>query len=546
MTYLSRIGSFGLTVALSTTCLALLPSSANAAGVDPVPAASAQAWIKSQLVGGVLQSDGKTDYGASLDAATGLLALGDTTTSVAIRDALAPRIEDYVGKVTTSPASSEVNINETARTAWSVKALGGDPAAYGGTDPVKLDLVKRISDHVDANGRVFDDVAVGAVPPDTDKADVLGQAYAAAVLATAVDPTASAKAPLVTTFLRSQQCAAGFFTRTLAATGATCDSTVLKEASVEATATAVIALTPRIADPAIKIVVDKAVAWLVTTQQSNGRWNANGTPQGSAEATTVAAAGYAVSLAGRTGPANAAAIWLRGQELANAGTCSAYAAADLGAVASSTATYDAVATTPLASSSAVVVSQFRRATARALLVLKLAPGGPFGTDNQLTVPRFSKPGRAVTATVRGAARNVVCATAPALAPLRLNVGYDGSSTFAFRAGAGGASTASIVDPTGQVDTASVTVLAKKKLAFSFKSKRVRSAKVAVVKVRGLAPGENVKVQFRGVNKNRAVADANGDAKLRFIVTGKRGYVKVRVTGEYNNRNRVKNLIVVRR
>lgn len=540
MTFPSRIGSFGLAAALSTTCLSLLPAtSANAAGVDPAPAATAQGWIKSQLSGGMLITNGTTDFAASFDAAAGLLALGDGASAGAIRDALAPTIETYIGTVTSTVAPvSAVNINETARTAWFVSALGGSATSYN-----SINLVERITSHVDGTGRVFDDY----VAPDTDKADVLGQAYAAAVLAASTDPTLSTKAASATSYLRNQQCADGYFTRELAVTGATCDSTLTKTPSVQATANAVIALAPRVAtDPMIKAAVDRAVVWLVKTQQSNGRWNPNGTPQGSGDALTVGAAGNALSLAGRSGPANAAAIWLRGQELVNAGTCPGYAAADLGAVAGDSTTYAAAATTPLAASTPAVVAQFRQATARALLVLKLAPGGDFGTDNQLTVPSFAKPGRTVTATVRSAARNLICATAPALAPTKLNVGYDGTATFTFVSGASGATTASVVDPTGQVDTANVTSLGKKKVAFSFKSKKVRFAKVAVVKVRGLAPGENVKVQFRGKNKNRAVANARGEAKLRFIVTGKRGYVKVRVTGEYNNRNRVKNLIVVRR
>ena len=536
-----------LTTALSASCLALLPlGSASAAGLDPTPPNQATVWLKGQLQGNVLvrtptTTPASTDFAASFDAATSLAVLGDTATASAIRDALAPQIATWTGLAAGS------NANALARTVWTVRALGGDPTTYGATNKVT-----ELRDQVNAlptaptvpgpdAGKLFDDTAA---PTTAGPVDVIGQAYAAGAFARELpaDPVT----PYVTSYLLKQQCiqGAGFFTQAFAASGATCDSTLTKTASVEATAAAVVALTPRVADPTIKAAYDKAVGWLVSVQQSNGRWTPTGT-DGPGDAVTTGIAAYAVSLAGRAGPASQAAVWLRGQQLVNAGTCPGYPAADLGAVALDTPSFDTAPTTAISSSPARQAS-FRRSTARAVGALKATPAGDLGTASAVSVPKFSKPGKAVVANVRSSARNTLCATVPGTNPAKLVVAYNGTASYAFFAPAAGALTTTVVDTAGQSASATVTSLGKKKLGFSFRSKKVRTGKVAVVKVKGLAAGENAKVQFRGKRKDTAVANSSGQAKLRFIVTGKRGFVKVRVAGEYSNRNRTKNLIVTRR
>lgn len=288
-------------------------------------------------------------------------------------------------------------------------------------------------------------------------------------------------------------------------------------------------------------VRDRAAAWLVGAQQSNGRWAEDGRA-GSGDAITTGLAGAALSLVGRSGPAAQAAVWLRGQQLTNAGSCAGYAAADVGAVALDMASFNA-AVAPIGASGDAVVASFRRATARSLAVQASSPGGPAVTDNQISVPRFSRPGKPVTATVRSAPRNVLCASTATLAPTRVLTAYDSSADFTFTSAADGPLTATVVDASGQVDTATVTTLARKRLRFALKDKTVRAGRSAVVKVKGLAPGERVKAQFRGRQKATKTANSRGRATLRFTVTGKRGFVKVRVTGEYANRNRTKTIIV---
>lgn len=511
---LTRGGSLGIAAVLTATSLALLTTgSADAAGTDPYPSTAATAWLKSRLTANTLPT--ATPVPDSLEGALGLKVAGDTATATSIRDAIAPSSGSYTG--TPSPAG-DPQPDASAMVAWYVQQLGGNAAAYGTSG----DLITTLAALVDGNGRLGEE-ANDASPTVPTTA---GQIFAAAALSGA----SNAEAGQAVAYTGSLQCADGYFNDALPTTTTLCDT---RNPSVRATALYVIA-TQGIAGADTSRA--KAVTWLAKAQQSNGRWVADG-GQGTGDVQATALAAYAVGLANRPVDAGQGALWLRGLQLANAGSCSAYPAADVGAVAPDGGAFTGTAGR---------VDDFTRATARSLLVLGRSPGGPAVTDNVLTAPKFSKPGRQVKASVRTAPRNLICASAPTLTATRVVAGYDSTADFTFTAGPSGATTASITDPTGQVDTATVTSLPKKKLAFSLRSKRVRTGKVEVIKVKGLAPGESVKVQFRGQRKNATVANSSGNAKLRWIVTGKRGTAKVRVTGQFNNRNRTKNIIVTRR
>lgn len=507
----ARRGSLGIAAVLTATSLSMLPGPAQAVGVDPLPLSSGSAWLRANLAG--------TSVPDSLEAALGLKVAGDPTTAAQVRDATAPAVGAYVAPGT------DPEPDPTARAEWFAQQLGAAANTYGGAN-----LLDDLAAMVGSDGRLTDTLGVGGGPtePTPTQATTTGQIFGTTALL-AGGPSYVTRATVAASYTATLQCAAGFFNAALPTTATLCDTS---KPSVQTTARYVIAMRSVAGTESRRA---SAVDWLAKAQQPNGRWTTDG-GQGSGDSTSTALAGYALAASGRAEPVKGAAIWLRGNQLANAGACPAFPAADVGAVALDGNTYVATAGN---------LDAFRRATSQALLVLAAAPGGPGVVDNTLSVPKFAKPGQRVTASVRTAPRNLICASAPTLAPARILGGYDSTADFTFTAAQSGPTTASITDPSGQVDTATVTTLAKKKLGLTYRSKRVRAGRNALIKVSRLEPGETVSVQFRGQRKARTVANSQGKAKLRFTVTGQRGFVKVKVTGQYNNRSRVKSLIVLR-
>lgn len=506
-------------------------------GADPAPAAASITWLKTQLGDGVLLSGpyGGATYenvGGTIDAALGARVVGDTATVTALRDAVAARVGSYTGTEENTSAGG------TAKAAFLAQQSGANASSFGGIDLIAKLAPQVISDGPSA-GRLQDDVDTSD-QFDADYANVLSQAYAVAALTTA----GQAKAPSATSFLVKQQCTAGYFTGAggfaqsdKTAADQTCDGNAAP-ASVDATAIAVVALSAQ-SGAAVKASVERAVAWLRSVQAADGSFRPAGNP-GAGNASSTGYAGWALGTAGSTAAAQNAASWIRGQQLANAGSCTTYAAADNGAVAQNTTSLGNVRTTPIGSSADGIADEFRVATAQTLAALAWVPGGPGAGETTIELEKFVKAGTAsAVANLTGARGNTLCVTPAGAAATKVVLDGNGRAavTLALPATHGRASLTA-VDAGGESDSASVSVLAKKKVKFTVQAAgripALTQGTKALVKVRGLQPGERIQVKLAG-KKVTSVANAKGRKTVRIKVTGKPGGRKLVVKGQFANR-----------
>ena len=167
--------------------------SAHAHDGDPVPAQIGAGWLESELTGGVIHNDhfGFDDFGATVEAAYALDAVGDRSSMGAIIDALRTNADAY-----TSPGA-EVWAGSTGKLLSFVQDLtGGNPRNFGG-----VDLVAQMESVTGSNGRIADVSSFG------DFANTFGQAWAARGLTLAGSP----EAPAAVDFLLDQQCGGGYF-----------------------------------------------------------------------------------------------------------------------------------------------------------------------------------------------------------------------------------------------------------------------------------------------------------------------------------------------
>ncbi len=244
----------------------------------PRPPDSAAGWLTGQLTDGLLFNDqfGFNDVGLSIDAALALDAVGGHEATVAeVADAAAAEIGAYVGDGTTESYAGAL---AKAVVLTALPAAGANPRNVGG-----VNLVQRLEDRVDATGRIADQSEFD------DFANVLGQSYAVQGL----DAVNSQEADAATDFLLSQQCAAGFFAQ---AFGSDCTA---DDASVDATAIAVLALQSQLDDTDVAPRVAAAVAWLVAAQRDNGSFGSDGeiaTPNSNSSGL----AGWALGVSGQT------------------------------------------------------------------------------------------------------------------------------------------------------------------------------------------------------------------------------------------------------
>jgi hypothetical protein len=284
-------------------------------------------------------------------------------------------------------------------------------------------------------------------------------------------------------------------------------------------------------DPTVAAALGDAAAWLATQQGPDGSF-------GNANSTGIA--GWALGVSGNTAAATAAARWVRAHQLANAGVCATYAAQNAGAI-----TLDDLGLANAASGpfDAVDNSVATRATTQALPTLLWAPGGTNAGAFTLTGPTgFQAAGSTQQYSIQGAPGDTVCVTSVG-APTKVVLGATGTGTVMVNLPASTTSVSvSAVDAVGETHALSVTGLAKAQLNVKLKKDTVAKGKKAVVKVRGLAPGETVTVKL-GKKRKQAVANANGKAKVKVKVT-KIGKAKVKAIGEFKNRRGKATLTVV--
>lgn len=465
---------------------------APAAHADTTPSTTlGNTWLKGELVDNLQPNQYGPDYGLSIDAAFTALAAGDTTTAVAIRDAVAAHIGDYItGEAFSDPGSTYAG--PTAKALVLAERTGADPRSFGG-----VDLVARLEAQVQTSGGLRDTSTFG------NFANTLGQAFAVEGLSVA----GSAKAPAVRGFLLQQQCGAGFFRSDFdSATDTTCTTATAPVASVDATGLATAALVG--GDATSTAAVNRAVTWLSgTAQQADGSFDPTGTATG-VNANSTGLAGIALGAACAVPAADKAASAIRALQVPTTGL-----PGDRGAIALDAADAAAARATGV-STTAAVRDRYRRATAQAAPALTFDPAA--AVTLTLTGPTAPvKAGSKQTLTISGASKGeTVCLTTPT-GTTRL-VGTGAALSVPVTAPTSGV--ASYAATTGPGSTATTVTAAPRTVlkARTNGRKFARGARVKV-KISGLTAGQKVVVKLRGKVVEKTRADGVND-KVTFRVS----------------------------
>ncbi|SEB28621.1 hypothetical protein SAMN04489844_0068 [Nocardioides exalbidus] len=365
--------------ALGAGVLAAHPASAEpspalrtakaAATTDSTPSKVAAAWLADELTNGLMVTNGRPDFGLTIDTGMALSTVsGYDSTVSAINTVLQPRIAEYVGNGT-----DESYAGALAKTATFVRAADQSPLDYNG-----INLVARLEErtaNVPADsaaepqaaaiaGRIFDKSASG------NFANVVGQSYAVRALTVAGSPEAGAARD----FLLKQQCASGAFRLNFAKADnpaqACADGVAGSEADPDATALAVINLIESgDRTPAVSAALTKAGDWLVARQRGSGAIRSAGTGA-QINTNSTAVGGYALGLLQLRDSARKAAVWVRKNQPVDKYRCRTALTKDIGAVAYRP---DRVKQSTTTGIKAEARDEWRRATAQAVLGLQFAP-----------------------------------------------------------------------------------------------------------------------------------------------------------------------------
>jgi len=520
-------GAAAVTGSALTLSLALVAPSAHAAipapaGADPAPSAAAAAYLAAQPeASGIITSyydypvgppfESSVDYGLTIDAAWALDAVGGQPAKLAaMTTALEENADNYYTDFSGTGAAAKLSafLQSQGRSGPVVDAL---------IDGVEA----RISTVSPTEGRLLDPDDPGTVWED-DFNTPLTQAFAVSALNNAGSDLAND----ALAFLMDQQCEEGFFRDAFAARDAadqTCDGAASPTGSVDTTGVALLMLQDQKSKPAVKAAITSALDWLESSQAADGSFN-NG------NANSAGLAGWVLGLGGRTAAATKAAGWLRGQQLANAGTCAPHAADVKGAVI-----LDELGLTNAADGlDDIENSSATRATAQAAPALLWAPGGSDAGAFTLTGPTgFEAAGSALKYSIQGAPGDTVCVSSVGT-PAKVVLGAAGTGNVTVTLPAATTPvTVSAVDVGGETHVLSVTGLAKTKLGVKLNKATVAKGKKVVVTVSGLVRGESVTVSL-GDKSVEGTAKANGKAKVKIVAT-KVGKAKVKAVGELKNR-----------
>lgn len=527
--------------ALALAGLAATSAPAQAAA-DPAPSNAAASWLESQLTDGIVHNDqfGFDDIALSADVGFALAAFGGHDATVdQITAAIEPRAHDE-WYTYTDGSTTTLYAGSLAKTAAYADAVGADPTSFGGHDLVSM-LEGTVSTVPPTTGRVED---VNNAYGDTN---TFGQAYAVQVLHAAGSPQA---APALA-FLLQQQCSGGWFRLDFsprAKADQSCDGARRPVADTDATAIALQTMVS-LHDDALVPAIDKAEAWLLETQYPNGAWDGRpNSPQPNANSTGLV--GSVLADLGDTDQALDGAAWLRGHQLTNVGSCSAFRASDLGAVSYDNAARASLLETPV---DAAMQDQIRRATASGLALLPLAQAGT-GTPNVLFAPGYVKAGGTTQVGVNDAAPGE---------PLCAKLGSRSTPGWADPAGDAslkvrvpakpGTSTVTVANAGGVFGDAELHALGGKKLTVTLRSARVAVGHREVITVTGLAPGEDAQIAIvwpsrAGSGAGQATGgQANSHGVFRYTVTApnRPGTATVKATGAFRNRKGTTSFVVTR-
>jgi hypothetical protein len=335
---------------------------------DPGPRRDGATWLSGQLTDGLVHNDqfDFDDYGLSIDVALALDAAGQKPKVV---QSIVRGIARHVDAYTTF--GSNVYAGATAKALLLAAEQGRNPRLFGGSDLVSR-LEARVASTAPIAGRIED----GFDPSDpngADYANVIGQAFAAGGLSLAKSP----KADAVVGFLLQQQCSSGYFRLTFTvdktASDQSCDGAPKSQRrpDTDATAFALLALTEVKSSPATKAAAKKAVVWLEDQQRTDGSFG-GGKATEAPNANSTGLAGWALASWGVLKPSYGAATWLRRLQVQPTNPCSAGLAGERGAVAYDIAAYEAGRDKGITTKTS---DQWRRSSAQALPVLRIAPAG---------------------------------------------------------------------------------------------------------------------------------------------------------------------------
>jgi LPXTG-motif cell wall-anchored protein len=273
---------------------AFLVVAAPAAQAAPTtdPADAAAGWLAGRLTDGdhFQQDFGGglvfPDQGLTLDAVLAFAAAGvsgDNATAAMTWLAGGSTLLDYVGDGT-----SFSDAGRLAKVAYAALVTGGDPHDVAG-----VDVLGRLTAQLTATGRFSD------LPADQDLSNAFGQAFAQLALARTTGGVPAA----AVAFLAGSECPGGGFPLDYGQPACTPDT--------DATAMVVQALALPGGDAA---AAGRGLDWLVSEQATDGSFSGTG-PTATPNANSTGLAAEALRAAGRTGPADEAAGWLRSQQL---------------------------------------------------------------------------------------------------------------------------------------------------------------------------------------------------------------------------------------
>lgn len=520
-----RWGALLATSALTLSGLTLVAAPAQAA-TDARPVTIATNWLQSQLTDGIvigryLDGDNEVtyeDFGLTMDTGLSFVETGNTAGAEAISDALAPQVvEAYESFGTTYTGSA-------AKAAVFAAAAGDDPENYGGVDLIALVEANTASDGPIA-GRIEN------VNDGFGDANVFGQAFAARALAAA----GSAKATDALDFLLAQQCDDGFFRLNFNADkgdpAQSCEDgvgTSVSSPDTDATAIAVLQLTEVEGhDALVTPALVKAQTWLLENQNADGSFG-GGTSTEAPNANSTGLSGWALGKLGEPAAASRAAIWVRGLQADELTACPSQLSGATGAIG-----YDAATVADGRADGITIGSEdrWRRTTAPILPVLAYAPAatraltltGPSGTvkGGKIVVYQITGvvPGDKVCVTALGIKRPVVA-------------GADGTTRVAFTMPrTSGSRTVTVRDRGVNTVAVQTSFLGAKTFAVTAPATAKRGTSVPVV-VKGLAPGESVRITRNGVKVRTGFASTKGTFSTTIPVGTSTGKTVIRAFGKY--------------
>lgn len=520
-------------LAATGVALATFTSPAQAAGTSSTPVDAAKTWLLGSLQSDLLPSSFGANYGGSADASLSLAKIGDTADAKAVATAIASHIDDYI----TGDAFGDANstyAGAVAKAAVTLQTSGISTADVGSSH---VDLISKLEGQVQASGRIQDTSSYG------DYENVLGQSYAVRALTTA----GSSDASDVTEFLLSQQCSAGWFRQSFDNDGAStptgtdksCADDATSTPSVDATATAVLALQPLAAsNSTAATAVAHAVSWLLSVQAADGSWT-DGSSAGVANTNSTGLAGQAIAAVdGTTAPVRHAATFVREQQLANVGSCTPFATASVGAIGHTSSDW-----TTGQGKAGAQSDDFWLPTAQALPILAYVPATAKLT---LTGPTgFVSQGSRHTYRVSGDAGGApVCVTGGHAAVLK-RIGLSGTTSLSIIERIG-TDDRKIVVTDGTHSASTVTkVLGTKTFKVRVAHSSIKRHQTDKVTITGLAAHEKVSIRWRGKTVKRATATSKGTYVYTLHVGGKLGKGGVGVTGQFANRGGASHITVTR-